>query len=689
MKKCKISTCLIAAFLLLGIGSGVNAQSVNNEKAESQGAGLESHSAHYNRTDQFREGVWMWGMSAEQRLLSGSTAVAVDAGESSTIYVGGLGGIVVSNDSGSSWSEGLTFSASGMGSDADDNADNEDLSVKSGEQGDMQANRLREYLRHEIETQLGSSDLADSLLEEITDDELLDAKDINELESIAALNLDIESDLTQIPLLMMEQGDGVALSDYDPFITRFLAMRGAGADTDQAISAAARCSAVWSFRSTPDVTYAVTSEAIYLTIDKGQNWQLFMSAPEDQSILSLDISADGQIVVMGLTSGITMTRDGGENWVTIDAGIDGAFYAVRYVESDKALWGLSTNRLYHSSDLGLTWQEVDTRMSPNEVILDLLPGSGGQSIVLTTETIYQGEQNRDQFVFTEIPHKPFADETINQIFSSDPSLNRFGVRTNGHVFEYDNGWVGQNKALFTTDLGPVAILNDGVSMAIMATSAGVWFAQDSSAVEASQEYQDLKKKWAKEPTDAEVILKAFEAHYIGDNLDKNWALRDGLAWLLPTVMFNYFYEQYRQDKRAIKIDDIAKMLKSDTWTSMRRTTSYWEIMARWTFQVDTVMREDISTSYQLQQLKKERLRLMTKVQKELNKRHALQMTLALDFPKFPDKSSKKGGNKVPKRKLKVILSLDEVESNLNYLTGGYYLPAIYGNADPTAKYANY
>ena len=214
MRKCKITTCLIATFLLLGIGSGVKAQSNNNEMVEPQPQVQESSSASYSRTDQFREGAWMWGMSAEQKLLSGSTAVAADAGEPSTIYVGGLGNIVVSNDSGSSWYEGITFYSFSVSNDADDNANTEEASVKSGEQGDMQANRLRDYLRHEIETQLGSLELADSLLDDITDDELLAAKDINDLETIAALNLDVESELTQIPLLMMEQGGGVSLSDY-------------------------------------------------------------------------------------------------------------------------------------------------------------------------------------------------------------------------------------------------------------------------------------------------------------------------------------------------------------------------------------------------------------------------------------------------------------------------------------------
>ena len=696
MKRRKFGTCLVATLLSFMLISNAEAQDVETAESGSEpqnGGGFDfaPAPADYSRTDAYREGAWMWGMSADQLLLGGSTAVSGDAGDNETIYVGGVGNIVVSNNSGGSWFEGLSFGGGRRIQSSDgDNEDNDDEErrIRSGNQEDMQANRLREYLRTEIENQLGSAELADSLLDDITDDELLDAKDINDLETIASLNLDIESDLTQIPQIAMEQGGGVMLSDYDTFISRYIMMRGAGADDAQAVSAAADSPAVWAIKSTTVATYAVTSDNIYLTIDKGQNWMPFTQAPDGESILSFDISSDGRVVLIGTTAGIVMTRDGGGEWLTIDSGIEGAVYSIHYVESDHSMWALTTNRLYRSSDQGLTWDEIETRLSQNETIIEVLPGVGNRSLMLTTETLYQGEQSGRRYVFSEIPHKPFAEETIEQIYTKDPSLSHFVVRTHYHVFEYLNGWVGQNKSLFTNDLGAVALLNDGVSMAIMATSSGVWFAQDSSALENSAEYQALQKKWANEPSDADVIMKSFEAHYIGDWLDTNWSLRAGLAWMLPSVIFTYQHEQYRQDKRKTVEDNRSRIVSSDTWTSLRRTTQYWEIMARWTFQVDTLMANDISTTFRVQQLKKERLRLQQRVQKELDKRHALELTLALDFPKFPEKPSKKA-NTVAKKKLKVLLSLEEVESNLNYLTGGYYIPALYGSSNSPNKYANY
>ena len=696
MRRRKFGICLVATLLSSWLVTSAAAQEVETVESGSDaqasgGFDFAPAPADYSRTDSYREGAWMWGMSADQLLLGGSTSVSGDAGDKETIYVGGVGNIVVSNNSGGSWYEGYSFASVGRKtSDDDEDEDGADTEryIRPGNVEDMRANRLREYLRTEIENQLGSSDLADSLLDDITDDELLDAKDINDLDTIASLNLDIESDLTQIPLVSMEQGGGVLLSDYDTFISRYIMMRGSGAEEEQAVSAAADSPAVWSIESTTVATYAVTSDSIYLTIDKGQNWMQFMQAPEGEAILSFDISSDGRVVLIGTTSGIVMTRDGGGEWLTIDSGIEGAVYSIHYVESDRSIWALTTSRLYRSLDQGLTWDEVETRLSQNEVILEVIPGIGGRSLMLTTETLYQGEQNGSRYVFSELPHKPFAEETIEQIYTNDPSLSHFLVRTQYHVFEYVNGWVGQNKSLFTNDLGAVALLNDGVSMAIMATSSGVWFAQDSSALENSAEYQALQKKWAKEPSDADVIMKSFEAHYIGDWLDSNWSLRSGLAWLLPTVTFEYFHEQYRQDIRKTVEDEMSRVVTSDTWTSRRLTTQYWELKANWTFQVDTIMRNDLSASFQIQQLKRERQRLQQQVQKELNKRHALELTLALDFPKFPEKTAKQA-SRVSKKKLKVILSLEEVESNLNYLTGGYYLPALYGSSDSSNKYANY
>ena len=72
----------------------------------------------------------------------------------------------------------------------------------------------------------------------------------------------------------------------------------------------------------------------------------------------------------------------------------------------------------------------------------------------------------------------------------------------------------------------------------------------------------------------------------------------------------------------------------------------------------------------------DRFALVKKVNNELNKRHALEMTLVLDLPKLPEAAAASKQKNLLKRQIKAQLDLAEAESHLNYLTGGYYLPAI-------------
>ena len=65
--------------------------------------------------------------------------------------------------------------------------------------------------------------------------------------------------------------------------------------------------------------------------------------------------------------------------------------------------------------------------------------------------------------------------------------------------------------------------------------------------------------------------------------------------------------------------------------------------------------------------------------KLLAKRYASEMTLVLKLPKLPDNARDNQKKSLLKKQLKKQLELEEAESQLNYLTGGYYLPAIHQN----------
>jgi hypothetical protein len=250
------------------------------------------------------------------------------------------------------------------------------------------------------------------------------------------------------------------------------------------------------------------------------------------------------------------------------------------------------------------------------------------------------------------------------------------VRTDLHVFEFSGGWKDQSKALFASDLGTFNYLGDGVSLGILASSSGLWLAQDLSVIENRPEYRALKEKWEREPSDAMVLEQALESHYLGSVLDTRWGLRSCLAWLLPRVDFEYLFRQDRWDYHKTVTNFATGIEESDVWTSKRQTRHEWQIMAHWDIQIDKANTDSVARASTLAGLRDDRFALVKKVNNELNKRHALEMTLVLDLPKLPEAAAASKQKNLLKRQIKAQLDLAEAESHLNYLTGGYYLPAI-------------
>ena len=165
-------------------------------------------------------GDWFWGLLADPVLLSGTTAIAADVGDSSVLYAGGIGYIAVSTDNGASWEE--TFRFSDLQEDEDEESDEENGSegIVASAASEARADALREYLRRELEEQY-DSDTADTLLDNITDEELLSASQVTDIEALRDLELDMDPDLSNVQL-DFENVSGVSLSKYDSYIDRFI-----------------------------------------------------------------------------------------------------------------------------------------------------------------------------------------------------------------------------------------------------------------------------------------------------------------------------------------------------------------------------------------------------------------------------------------------------------------------------------
>ncbi|MBQ9817113.1 MAG: hypothetical protein IJM59_06605 [Proteobacteria bacterium] len=605
------------------------------------------------------EGMWFWGLLNAPELLPGTTAVAVDAQTPSVLYAGGVGYIAVSRDSGANWDDSLKFSAGLKGNTG--GGDSEDAAEKRAE-------ALRDYIRTELEQQFDTEDI-DALLDEVTDEELLEAEDLTDIDEFRGMEFEIETDLRNVGV-NTSVASGVVLSEFSSYPERYLSLLRSGATELAAAEAAADSDGVWRFVTSPQAVYAVTSDVLYMTQDQGKHWDKFYEAESGSYILSYAVS--GETLAIGLTNGLLLSRDGGEDWFSLglDA-VGGAIYEI-HIGSAGQIWLLGTAGIYHSADSGQTWNVVDVPLEESEILMGIYPGEQGQMLALSNETLYY---TSDMDIWNTVGTGPFADEIIRQVIPKNGSLSSFIVRTDSHLYEYNNGWVSQSKSLMASELGNAVLGGDDVVLAIMASPSGVWMAQDKSLFESSGEYRTLMDMWSREPSDEEVIARALEAHYLDDFADKSWGLRSRLSWLAPSVVFEYSFRQLVTDNHTVvyahPYPNNQSDVKSDSYAMTRDKQTYWQIMAFWNIQIGMGLTDELSGKALNIRLRQKRERIIKLVQKELRSRRALQMTIVIDLPRVTKAKT------AEKKLIKAQLGVQEIEARLHYLTGGYYIPAVH------------
>lgn len=623
-------------------------------------------------------GGWYWGLLEDPVLASGTTAVASDISAPSTLYVGGPGYIAVSHNSGAEWTktldiEGIEISTSTTNEENMD--DDGNIITLTREQ---KITLLREYIAQSLEDDEFDTTEIERIQEDITDDELLDASSIDDIEVLKDLELSMDRDLS----LVFEGGSdnevaiSINLSDFDSFAARYASMKNSGADEELGIAMAARAPVVWQFVSASSQIFAVTSEAIYMTSDHGNTWQSYFSAPNNTAVLSYHAGNNGNTIAIGMSNGMLFSRDGGQNWIQLNEFIEGAVFDIK--QSGNSIWALTTSALYQSTDNGLTWTEVMLPIVDGEYMTSIIPGNRGNVLVLTSLSLYY---SNDAVNWIQVPCAPFAEETIQQVLSSDASLSSFTVRTDAHIFQLTpEGWIAQNNLLFANNLGNMTTFDDSYSLAAAASPSGLWLAQANPQLKVTEEYRNLFKLWESEPDDYEVIQRALETHFLDDMADKNWGMRSRLSWLLPTFTFDYYLRNRNQDTYKIDVlfkseySNQASLSQSESYTFRREKRTYWQVMARWNIEIGKGLRDEISGTRTEASLRMRRNSVVKNVRTYLNKRHASQTTLLLSLPKLPETRKS-----TVKKYIKTTLALQEAEANLHYLTGGYYIPAVRNN----------
>ena len=633
-----------------------------------------------------RPGRWLWSVSDMPPLRNGATAVAVAQDAPSTVYIGGFESVVVSQDGGRTFKPSLRFNA---------DAENDPIvsfSTNDSERSQQRAEALREYLRVNLEEQFDSG-YVESLLDEITDEDLLDANEVTDLEPLQNMELDMDSDLRNVQLDIPAAYHVTNLSNYDSFIQRFKLARGAGIDSNagENIAYAAHSPAVWQIRAIGTTAYAVTSSMIYVTRDSGNSWQAMLQAAEGESFLSIDATPGLDKIVIGATNGLIVSQDGGGTWMRTGHNVRGAVYEVRYGASD-AIWALTTRGVFTTANLGvnagrsaemalddefeeskdaeqaqssgvlqLEWSRFDLPVPATETLLHIYQGVAGNVLLLTSGGLYA---THDLVNWIPIGAEVLNDAYVRDIYVRDSSLASFVVITDSQILEYDNGWFNQSKGIGALRNVHVAPLSGGTRLAVAVTEAAVYFAYDSKDIEHDEAYADLLEQWKHEPSYHDTIQAALADRY--ESLDGNWRLRSRLAWILPRVTGEYMYRQYRRDIET-EYQTASTWAQTRQYNYRREENMEWAVYAFWDLRIEQAFKNDHYVD-RLEPTYEEQKELVDRVVEALDQRRSLQIGKIIQRLESGDLSLED--------EINYELAMQEVEATLHYLTGGFYIPAV-------------
>lgn len=609
--------------------------------------------ALFSASSAVAQGTWFWALIDDQTLLSGASAAAADPNDPQTVYVGGSDYLSVSHDGGLTW-----LNTPILLQKNDDMTSDE--SAGGGMNDEQKAEFLREYLRTNLEEQYDPS-YVDTLLDDITDDDLLEAQDVTDLTPLQDMELEMDSDLRSAPYEARETRQPI-VSDWDSFIVRYRALLQAGAMESAAAARAANSDVIWQIIPTPSAVFAISSHHVFVSTDRGNSYQTIFTGTTF-SILSAAVSQTGDVLI-GTTDGLYLSDDNGRSFHEIAPNIEEPVFKIY---ATAGVWyALTPDAFYTSVDQGLTWDEdpFSEFLTADNYLVDLQPGSGHSRLILTNQAL---NLSFDGITYNQVPTDAFENRDIIGV-SADRSLQNIIVQTDDQIYEFNGtNWVLQSKGIETQKTGTVTRLLSDNAFAVMTTPSGVWLAYPAASIENNPVYKKMLNVWANEPSDDRVIEAALAAHYLDDRFDSRWRLRSRMAWLLPRFTFEYKFDQKRTDKDTHTQDGLTYVL-TRKFEQQRETISEYAVMAFWDLRIEQSFKDD-QTILNLEIKRTEaRQKLTQNVVEALGVRRALQTSRVL--------AEILGNKQSVLDAVSYELDLMEIETRLQYLTGGFFLNAI-------------
>lgn len=596
-------------------------------------------------------GEWIW-LDGGWDQFEHAVSVCVDRQAVNTLYLGGNEGLYVSHDAGESWKEVFRLTGSASHRSMED--------VTAGLTDEQIIQYKREFIYNELSTTYDSS-FADVMNDEITDDELLRAEKVDDIDILSEYELDIEDDLTHAfdAVQQDDVSDNSDILHQRRFIDRYAALIAQGAYADEAIETLQGQNAVWEVQSGMGATWALTSESLKVSRDRGVQWQNVVETSLDHPYVSLAVSSFGEEVAVGTTDGLYVSRDGGRDWVFVST--DKIVLKMAWLPDKRLV--LTTSEGAFVLDAQNVLHPLDLDLRTDEVVLDIAVSDRNEALFLTENTLFYMIPDGHVSMVSVLP---FDTELMRQVII-DKTLDHVFVRTDMSVYELREGeWRRQTEGLFGDITRFVTVTpNRKNSSALLVTDSGVMVAVSSVQVlgeKGAANYERLKRQWSQEPSDADILHAALCAHGLDASSMSQWKTRIWTSLLLPKVNFSYYHKNTATDRATVKDTvDVSKYVgRTFDWDQQRSRVHYWEVMAHWDFSLDTRNRDEINVQRLMYRQSSDRQKLITLVSKVIRNRHKKQMA-----------SLKKNSGK---REVARLLDIAEYEAQLYYLTGGYFRP---------------
>ncbi len=610
--------------------------------------------------DHSTTGAWIWTQDFVD-LNDEVITVYEDPQSTKVLYAGGVDFIQVSNDAGETW-----MPVYSMSSDVPTLAKGENVAFDDSEIID----KKRTLIEDELESVYGA-DFTETIMDTLDDDDILSAKhtdDISELSnyeisldlSTVAYDNGLVSSLDQEEEEVDDDKDLSELNNQD-LINRYRILLSLGATEEAALDMLAQTKAAWQFFNKGNSTYAVTSDALLMTKDKGKSWKPVLTAQDGQPLFAGALSPDGRSLFIGGLNVLRISEDAGKTWN--DVPVPGAVFKV-LVTSDREVVIGSTEGIYTYSVEGKQLQAFNIPVLSGEMIVDFDMTAMNNSMFITESNLYLFDGVR----FERVLGMPFSTQPLRQInLVPGEDASHPIVRTELAVYELgEHGWFCHDEGIFgeLTRHMTLSPSKDRTNAAIMVTNQGVMVAARNRGKLSNPDKLDyLKRLWSQEPSEGDVIQAALRLYGLDQGSDNLWKSRLWVSMVLPDVKFDYVYKPQVTDRaqRVITFKNNDFWSDVPTWNQNHSTVSYWQIMAHWNLNFDEYTKQEITLDQLYVQQETQRRKIIYAVTRAFNKRHALQMQSLKRRPNL-------------KNDIKRDLQIEKLEVQLYYMTGGYFKP---------------